>query len=112
MICEDLGIKSFAPLWYMDEEKMLEEMVDFGFEFLITQICADRDFQFAPILGCSSCFFREKTDVLSLIEQPFPKKRVALNPDCWLSSNFYVLARAFLSNLTNKRLVGRPMSYH
>ncbi len=40
-ICEDLGIKSFAPLWYMDEEKMLEEMVDFGFEFLITQICAE-----------------------------------------------------------------------
>lgn len=40
-ICSDLGIKSFAPLWHMDEERMLKEIVDSGFEFLVTEICAE-----------------------------------------------------------------------
>ena len=40
-ICEDLGIKSFAPLWHMNEETLIREMIDSGFEFLITEICVE-----------------------------------------------------------------------
>ena len=35
-VCEDLGIRSFAPLWHKNQEKLMREQIDSGFEFIIT----------------------------------------------------------------------------
>lgn len=34
-ICQDIGIKSFAPLWHKDPRQLVEEMVDEGFGIMI-----------------------------------------------------------------------------
>lgn len=39
-LCEELGVRSFAPLWHKDEEQLVREQVDSGFEFIITACSA------------------------------------------------------------------------
>jgi len=39
-ICEDVGLKTFAPLWHVDQEQLLEEMIDAGFDIRIIHIAA------------------------------------------------------------------------
>jgi uncharacterized protein (TIGR00290 family) len=34
-ISEELGVNLYAPLWHKDEKKLLDEILDSGFEFLI-----------------------------------------------------------------------------
>jgi len=41
VICEELGLVSFAPLWHKDPEMLLLEMLDAGFEMIITAVAAD-----------------------------------------------------------------------
>jgi len=41
MICEELGLRSFSPLWHKDGEQLLREMVDAGFESIITSVSAE-----------------------------------------------------------------------
>ncbi len=43
MIAEKLGIPSYSPLWHKNSKKVLKEMTDFGFEFLI--VYGSEDFQ-------------------------------------------------------------------
>ncbi len=38
MIAEELGLLSYTPLWRIDQEKYMFELVDSGFEILITSI--------------------------------------------------------------------------
>lgn len=41
-ICEELGIRSYAPLWHKSEENLIKEIIDSaGFEFLIAAIGAE-----------------------------------------------------------------------
>lgn len=40
-ICNKLGLKSFSPLWHIDQEKELREIIDSGFEFILTKIAAE-----------------------------------------------------------------------
>ncbi|MGC9310681.1 MAG: diphthine--ammonia ligase [Candidatus Aenigmatarchaeota archaeon] len=41
-ICEELGVKSFAPLWHKNEEALLKEIVmGAGFEFMVARVCAE-----------------------------------------------------------------------
>jgi ABC transporter with metal-binding/Fe-S-binding domain ATP-binding protein len=35
-VCEELGIRSFAPLWHKNPEQLVREQVSMGFEFIIT----------------------------------------------------------------------------
>jgi diphthine-ammonia ligase len=35
-ICDELGLKSFAPLWHKNQEKLVNEQIDCGFEIIIT----------------------------------------------------------------------------
>jgi len=42
-ICEELGVKSYAPLWHKNEETLLREMVGCGFEFLVTRIAVEME---------------------------------------------------------------------
>jgi len=40
-ICEELGLKSITPLWKFDPKKLLKEMIDIGFEIIITAVAAE-----------------------------------------------------------------------
>jgi predicted ATP pyrophosphatase (TIGR00289 family) len=40
-ICEELGLKSCAPLWHIDPEKYMKEIIDLGFEVIITSVSAE-----------------------------------------------------------------------
>lgn len=40
-ICQDIGIKSFAPLWHKVQRDYIHEMVDEGFEIMITGCYAE-----------------------------------------------------------------------
>lgn len=40
-ICDDLGLKSCAPLWHVDPIKYMEEIIELGFEVIITSVSAE-----------------------------------------------------------------------
>ncbi len=40
-ICDELGLKIFSPLWHKDQEQELRELIDTGFEIIISSIAAD-----------------------------------------------------------------------
>jgi ABC transporter with metal-binding/Fe-S-binding domain ATP-binding protein len=35
-VCEELGLRSFAPLWHKNQEQLVEEQIESGFEIIIT----------------------------------------------------------------------------
>lgn len=40
-ICDQLGLKTFAPLWHKDQESLLREMIDAGFDIRMTRVAAE-----------------------------------------------------------------------
>ena len=40
-VCKEMKLKLLAPLWHVDEEKYLRELVKSGFEVMITDVAAD-----------------------------------------------------------------------
>ncbi len=40
-VCEELQLKTFAPLWHKNQAQLLKEMIDLGFEISISSIAAD-----------------------------------------------------------------------
>ncbi|HLP79843.1 MAG TPA: diphthine--ammonia ligase [Acidobacteriota bacterium] len=40
-IAEELGIKVYAPLWHLDQEKEVRQILDEGFEIILTKVAAD-----------------------------------------------------------------------
>ncbi len=38
IVCEELGLKVYSPLWRKDQRRYMRELVEFGFEFIITAI--------------------------------------------------------------------------
>ncbi|MBI2666219.1 diphthine--ammonia ligase [Candidatus Woesearchaeota archaeon] len=40
-VCEELGLKVFSPLWHKSQENHLQELLNYGFEAVITKIAAD-----------------------------------------------------------------------
>lgn len=40
-VCEDLKLKTFAPLWHKDQDRMLREMIECGFEIIIQHVAAE-----------------------------------------------------------------------
>lgn len=40
-ICDQLGLKIFSPLWHINQETEMREIIDNGFEFILTSIAAD-----------------------------------------------------------------------
>ena len=39
-ICQDIGIRSFAPMWHKSSDKILEEMISEGWEIIISAVAA------------------------------------------------------------------------
>ena len=40
-ICGDLKLKVFSPLWHLDQEDYMREIIKEGFEFIFTKVAAD-----------------------------------------------------------------------
>ncbi|RME54858.1 diphthine--ammonia ligase [Candidatus Woesearchaeota archaeon] len=40
-ICDELGLKSFSPLWHMNQEEEMRTLVNEGFEFIFSSVAAD-----------------------------------------------------------------------
>ena len=40
IICEELGLKSIAPLWHINEEEYMNKIIDLGFEIIISGVFA------------------------------------------------------------------------
>jgi asparagine synthase (glutamine-hydrolysing) len=40
-VCQELGLKTYAPLWHKDQERLLREMIAAGFDIRMTRIAAD-----------------------------------------------------------------------
>ena len=40
-ICDELGLKSCAPLWHRDPEEYMREIIELGFEVIITSVSAE-----------------------------------------------------------------------
>ncbi len=41
MLCEKLNLRSFSPLWHKNPEQLLREMLDAGFEIILTSVSAE-----------------------------------------------------------------------
>ena len=40
-ICEELGLRVFAPLWHIDQEQEMREIIDAGFQFMMSKVAAE-----------------------------------------------------------------------
>ncbi len=40
-ICDKLGLKIFSPLWHIDQEKEMRQIIDSGFEIVMTAVAAE-----------------------------------------------------------------------
>lgn len=40
-ICADIGLESIAPLWQRDSEEYMRELIDLGFEIILTGVAAE-----------------------------------------------------------------------
>jgi predicted ATP pyrophosphatase (TIGR00289 family) len=40
-LCEKIGLKSIAPLWHITEENYMNEIINLGFEIIITGVSAE-----------------------------------------------------------------------
>lgn len=58
-ICDELGLKSCAPLWHIDPEEYMREIIDLGFEVIITSVSAE---------GLDESWLGRKVDLESLEE--------------------------------------------
>ncbi|WP_094228696.1 diphthine--ammonia ligase [Methanolobus psychrotolerans] len=39
-VCDELGLKVFSPLWHIDQEKEMHQLLDIGFEFIFSSVAA------------------------------------------------------------------------
>jgi asparagine synthase (glutamine-hydrolysing) len=39
-VCEELGLKTFSPLWHKNQEAELKELLRLGFKFILTSVAA------------------------------------------------------------------------
>jgi diphthine-ammonia ligase len=40
-ICDELGLKIFSPLWHIDQELEMRQLIDLGFEVILSSVAAD-----------------------------------------------------------------------
>ncbi|TGC08728.1 diphthine--ammonia ligase [Methanolobus halotolerans] len=39
-VCDELGLKAFSPLWHIDQEKEMRQLLSIGFDFIFSSIAA------------------------------------------------------------------------
>ena len=70
-VCEELQLKTFAPLWHKDQGMLLKEMIDLGFEIYISSIAAD---------GLSEKWLGRRLDAKAYDELMQLHHRIGLHP--------------------------------
>jgi asparagine synthase (glutamine-hydrolysing) len=70
-ICEEAGIRSFAPLWHMNQITYLKQLVSKGFEAIITKIAAH---------GLDEKWLGRKIDSNAIRELEALEKKLGINP--------------------------------
>jgi ABC transporter with metal-binding/Fe-S-binding domain ATP-binding protein len=58
-MCEELGLRSFAPLWHKNQQQLVREQIDSGFEIIVTACSA---------LGLTSSWLGRRLNHASLEE--------------------------------------------
>lgn len=69
-ICENLGVRSFSPLWHMNQAKYLEKLIKEGFVFIITKIAC---------YGLDESWLGRKIDEKSIKELIKLEKKYGIN---------------------------------
>ena len=70
-VCEELHLKTFAPLWHKNQGMLLKEMIDLGMEISISSIAAD---------GLSEKWLGRKLDAAAYNELMQLHYRIGLHP--------------------------------
>ncbi|MEK6921947.1 MAG: diphthine--ammonia ligase [Nanoarchaeota archaeon] len=70
-VCEELQLKTFAPLWHKDQGMLLKEMIDLGFEICISSVAAD---------GLGEKWLGRKLDKTAYTELMQLHQRIGLHP--------------------------------
>jgi len=70
-ICGELGLKVVAPMWKREQEELLREMIDAGFDIIIQNIAAE---------GLSESWLGRRLDASSLKDLLALQKKTGLNP--------------------------------
>lgn len=61
-VCEEIGLRIYAPLWHLDQEQEVREVLDAGFTFILSKVAAeglDRSFVGRPITHTDIDAFRD-----------------------------------------------------
>ncbi|MDR2967732.1 MAG: TIGR00289 family protein [Methanobacteriaceae archaeon] len=69
-LCEKLGLKSIAPLWHVNEEDYMYEIINLGFEIIITGVSAE---------GLDKSWLGRKIDKVAIEELKAINKRYGIN---------------------------------
>lgn len=70
-ICEKLGLKSFAPLWHKNQKQLMRELVENGFEIIISSVSAE---------GLGKEWLGKKIDEKALKELEKLSEKLGFNP--------------------------------
>ncbi|MBI5393532.1 diphthine--ammonia ligase [Candidatus Woesearchaeota archaeon] len=70
-ICEELQLKCYTPLWHKNQELLLNEMIDCGFEIIIQSIAAD---------GLNKRWLGRRIDRQTIAELAQLQKKLGLHP--------------------------------
>lgn len=69
-LCQDLGMKSVAPLWHSDPEEYMRDLIDLGFDFILTGVAAE---------GLDESWLGRKIDLEALDELIELNKKYGIN---------------------------------
>jgi diphthine-ammonia ligase len=88
-VCEELGLRSFAPLWHKNQQQLVQEQIESGFDIIITACNA---------LGLTKEWLGRRLDAISF-------------PELVRLSNKYGFSIAFEGGEAETFVLGAPM-YH
>lgn len=69
-LCEKIGLKSIAPFWHVNEEKYMNEIINLGFEIIITGVFAE---------GLDESWLGRKIDKVAIEELKSINKKYGIN---------------------------------
>ncbi|MBW2965263.1 diphthine--ammonia ligase [Candidatus Woesearchaeota archaeon] len=69
-ICDSLGLKIFSPLWHMDQEKEMRQLISEGFEFVFSSVAAE---------GLDKSWLGRRITAADVDKLVLLKKKVGLN---------------------------------
>jgi len=69
-VCDSVGLKVFSPLWHLDQEKEMRQLLEDGFEFIFSSVAAE---------GLDKSWLGRKITAKDIDKLALLNKKVALN---------------------------------